>query len=112
MLQIGTALFYYKLGQTLLQIGVALLLQIGASVVTNWGSYYKLGQLLLQNREAITNWGKMYYKLRHNIVIHIKLLFYNVLYIESNSCDEILLFHSPGVMQHNFALEFHTHSLE
>ena len=47
MLQIGAALFYYKLGQTLLQIGVASLLQIGASVVTNWGNYYKLGQSLL-----------------------------------------------------------------
>ena len=55
MLQIGAALFYYKLGQTLLQIGT--------SVVTNWGSYYKLGQPLLQNRAAITNWGKIYYKL-------------------------------------------------
>ena len=55
MLRIGAALFYYKLGQTLLQIG--------ASVVTNWGSYYKLGQPLLQNRAAITNWGKIYYKL-------------------------------------------------
>ena len=54
MLRIGAALFYYKLGQTLSQIG--------ASVVTNWGSYYKLGQPLLQNRAAITNWGK-YYKL-------------------------------------------------
>ena len=61
MLQIGAALFYYKLGQTLLQIGAASLLQIRASVVTNWGSYYKLGQPLLQNRAAITNWGKMYY---------------------------------------------------
>ena len=40
-LQIGTALFDYKLGQTLLQIGAASLLQIGASLVTNWGSYYK-----------------------------------------------------------------------
>ena len=64
---------YYKLGQTgvtnwgsfvslqiranetLLQIGAASLLQIGASVATNWGSYYKLGQPLLQNRTAITN---------------------------------------------------------
>ena len=63
MLQIRTALFYYKLGQTLLQIGVVSLLQIGASVVTNWGSYYKLGQPLLQNRVTITNWGKIYYKL-------------------------------------------------
>ena len=47
VLQIGAALFYYKLEQTLLQIRVASLLQIGASVVTNWGSYYKLGQPLL-----------------------------------------------------------------
>ena len=61
-LQIGAALFHYKLGQTLLQIGTASLLQIRASVVTNWGSYYKLGQPLLQNRAAITNWGKIYYK--------------------------------------------------
>ena len=63
MLQIAAALFYYKLGQTLLQIGVASVLQIGASAVTNWGSCYKSGQPLLQNRAAITNWGKMYYKL-------------------------------------------------
>ena len=63
MLQIGTALFYFKLGQTLLQIWAASLLQIWASVVTNWGSYYKLGQLLLQNRADITNWGKIHYKL-------------------------------------------------
>ena len=58
----GAALFYYKLGQTLLQIG-AVLLEIGAGVATNCGSYYKLGQPLLQNRAAIKNWGKIYYKL-------------------------------------------------
>ena len=63
MLQIGAALFCYKLGQTLLQIGAASLLQIGANVVTNCGSYYKLGQPFLQNRAAITNWGKINYKL-------------------------------------------------
>ena len=62
-LQIGAALFYYKLGQTLLQIEAASLLQIGASVVTNWGNYYELGQPLLQIRAAVTNWGKMYYKM-------------------------------------------------
>ena len=39
------AFFYYKLGQTLLQIGAASLLQIGASDVANCDSYYKLGQL-------------------------------------------------------------------
>ena len=63
LLQIGAALFYYKLGQTLLHIEAALLLQIRAIVVTYWCSYYKLGQPLLQNRAAITNWGKIYYKL-------------------------------------------------
>ena len=63
MLQIGAALFYYKLGQTLLQIGAGSVLQIGANVVTNWGSCYKLGQPLLQNRADITNWGKIDYKL-------------------------------------------------
>ena len=63
MLRIGAALFYYKLGQTLLQIG--------ASVVTNWGSYYKLGQPLLQNRAAITNWGKIYYKLGQVLQIRV-----------------------------------------
>ena len=61
MLQIGATLFYYKLGQTLLQIRAASLLQIGASVVTNWGSYYKLGQPLI-GAQFITNWGR-YYKL-------------------------------------------------
>ena len=53
MLQIGAALFYYKLGQTLLQIEAASLSQIGVIFVTNRGSYYKLGQPLLQNRAAI-----------------------------------------------------------
>ena len=46
---------YYKLGQLVLQIGPASLLQIGSNVATNWGSYYILGQPLLQNRTAITN---------------------------------------------------------
>ena len=72
MLQIGAALFYYKLGQTLLQIGAASLLQIRASVVTNWGSYYKLGQLLLQNRAAITNWD-WYYRLGKLLQIGIEV---------------------------------------
>ena len=33
-------LFYYELGQILLQTGTASLLQIRASFVTNFGSYY------------------------------------------------------------------------
>ena len=40
LLQIGAALFYYKLGQSLL---AASLIQIGASVVTNSGNCCKLG---------------------------------------------------------------------
>ena len=56
MSQIEAALFYYKLGQTLLQIEAASLLQTGAIVVTDWGRYYKLGQVL-QIRAIITNWG-------------------------------------------------------
>ena len=63
MLQIRAALFYYKLVQTLLQIGAASLLQIGGSVVTNCGSYYNLWEPSLQNRAAITNWGKIYNKM-------------------------------------------------
>ena len=49
VLQIGATLFYYTLGQTLLQISAASLLQIRASFITNWGGYYKLAQPLLQN---------------------------------------------------------------
>ena len=63
MLQTGAALFYCKLGEMLLHIGATSLLQIRASVFTNWGSYYKLGHPSLQNRAAITNWSKIYYKL-------------------------------------------------
>ena len=44
----------------MLHIGTASLFQIGASVVTNRGSYDKLGQPLLRNRAAFTNWGKIY----------------------------------------------------
>ena len=47
---------YYKLGPA----GVT---NWSSFIITNWGSYYKLGQPLLQNRAAITNWGKIYYKL-------------------------------------------------
>ena len=55
---------YYKLGQACItNWGSFVSLQIRANVVTEWGSYYKLGQPLLQNRAATTNWGKMYYKL-------------------------------------------------
>ena len=63
MLQIGAALFYYKLGQRCYKLGQLrycklgqVLLQIGAAI-TNWGKiYYKLGQVL-QIRAIIRNWG-------------------------------------------------------
>ena len=67
--------FYYKSGQTLLQIVAASLLQIGASVIANWGSHYKLGQLSLQNKAAITNWPKIYYKLGH--VLQVRAIITN-----------------------------------
>ena len=60
----------------MLQIGEASLLQISASIVTNCGSYYKLRQLLLQNRTAITNWGKMYYKLGQ--VLQVRIIITNL----------------------------------
>ena len=63
-------MFYYKLGQTLLQIGAASLLQIGAGFVTNWASYYNLGQPLLQ-----PNWVKIYYKLEQ--ILQIKAIITN-----------------------------------
>ena len=78
MLQIGAALLFYKSRQKLLQIGAASLLQTGASIVTNWDSYYnryyKLGQLL-QIGVGITNQGN-YYKLGHNTILirRIKVL--------------------------------------
>ena len=67
MLQIGAALFYYKLEQTLLQIGAASLLHIETSVVTNDKSgsyyksgnrYYKIGKLLQIGANIIKNWGR------------------------------------------------------
>ena len=51
-------MFYYKLGQTLLQIGTASLLQIGAAITNQGKIYYKLRQVL-QIRAIITNWGIM-----------------------------------------------------
>ena len=71
MLQIGAVSFYYKLGQTLLPFGAASLLQIRASVVTDWGSYYIMRQPLLQNSAAIINWGKIYYELGQVLQIRI-----------------------------------------
>ena len=75
MLQIGAALFYYKSGQTLLQIGTASLLQIRASVITNWAAItywgnrcYKIGQLLKTGEKRITDWGR-YYKLGQSLQI-------------------------------------------
>ena len=92
MLQIGAALFYYKLRQALLQIRTASLLQIVAGVVTNLGSYYKLGQPLLKKGHyyklgqnvlqigaGITNQGN-YYKLGHKNIQEQFLLTYLQLY--------------------------------
>ena len=85
---------YYKLGQACVtNWGSFVLLQIRANVVTNWGSfivinqgkgcyklgsYYKLGQPLLQNRAAITNWGKMYYKLGQVLQIRAIITYWGI----------------------------------
>ena len=55
----------------MLQIGAASLLQMGVSVVKKWGSNYKLGQPLLQNKAANTNWVKTYYKLGQVLKIRV-----------------------------------------
>ena len=67
MLPIGAALFNYKLGQTLLRIGTASLLQIRATVVTKWGGYNKLGQPFLQNRAGITKLGQNVFQIEAGI---------------------------------------------
>ena len=54
----------YKLGQ---------LLQIRATVITKQGSYYKLGQNVLQIGAGITNQDN-YYKLGHTIYLHRYIL--------------------------------------
>ena len=70
----------------LLQIGAASLLQIEPSAIANWGSYYKLGQLLLQNRAAITNWGKMYYKLGHLLQIRAIITSWGITNVINTLC--------------------------
>ena len=57
LLQSGAAFFYYKVRQTVLQSGGAVLLQNGASSITKWSRYYKVGQVLLQSGAGITKWG-------------------------------------------------------
>ena len=52
-----TAFFYYKVRQTVLQSGAALLLQSEAGSITKWSRYYKVGQVLLQSGAGITKWG-------------------------------------------------------
>ena len=50
---IGEALFYYKIGQKLLQIGAAHLSKNVASVFANWDMCYELGKKLLQIRAEL-----------------------------------------------------------
>ena len=70
---------YYKLRQACVtNWGSFVLLQIRENVFTSWGSYYKLGQPLLQNRAAITNWGKIYYKLGQVLQIRAIITNWNI----------------------------------
>ena len=75
MLQIGTILFCYKLGQKLLQIGTVSLLQISASVIANGAAIrkkgtccYKIMYLLQIGAKFNANWAR-YYKLRQLLQI-------------------------------------------
>ena len=74
MLQIGAALLHYKLRQTLSKMEAALLLQIRTSVVTNWGIYYKLAQLLLQQLlqigTGITNFTGIFKTCSVSFILH------------------------------------------
>ena len=65
---IGEALFYYKLGQTLFQIGTVSLLQIGAAITNSGDRYYKIGHLLQIGAKFIKNLGR-YYKLEQLLQI-------------------------------------------
>ena len=62
MLPVEAISFYYKLGQTLFQIGAPLLLQIGAAITNLGNSYYKIEEVLQIGGKHITNWSR-YYKL-------------------------------------------------
>ena len=80
---------YYKLGQL--------------CFITNQGKrclklgqlhYYKLGQPLLQKRAAITNWGKMYCKLRQVLQIRVIITYCGIRYVSSLMDEVLLLFSS------------------
>ena len=59
VLQIGASSFYKRRNFVLLQITANVVPDWGSFIITNWGSYYKLGHPLLQNRIAITNLSKI-----------------------------------------------------
>ena len=83
---------YYKLWQAcvtnwgsfvLLQIRKNVITNWDSFIITNWGSYYKLGQPLLQNSAAITNWGKMYYKMGQALQIRAIITNWGITIISS-----------------------------
>ena len=77
----------------MLQIGAASLLQTGASAVTNWSRYYKLGQPLLQDSAAITNWVIMHYKLGQVLQIRAIITNWGIAHpsIRKNCCMFLLV---------------------
>ena len=85
--QIGATLFYCKLGQTLLQIGAASLLQIGKSATINWEIYYKLPQPLIKNRATITNSSKIHYKLGQVLQIRKIITNWDITVVAPRCCN-------------------------
>ena len=81
---------YYKLGQAcernwgrffLLQIRANVVTIWDSFVITNWGSYYKLGQSLSQERSGfITIWGKIYCKLGQVLQIRAVIINWGITY--------------------------------
>ena len=104
---------YYKLGQAtvtnwasfvLLQIRAKVVTNWGSFIITNWGSYYKLEQRLLQNRAVITNWGNMYYKLGQVLQIRAIIARWGITHVMKSISTEM-----HWLNTHECALKFSTY---
>ena len=82
-------------GKLVLQTGAASLLQIGASVVTNWTSYYKMGQNLLQIGIYIYIYIYIIINLQKSDMGRI-LLTISVNFISSKDVNEECVMHSKS----------------
>ena len=63
VIQTGEAFFITDWVKCCHKLGRVQSLQIAATVMADWRSYYKSGQSLFQNGTAVAEWVKTYYKL-------------------------------------------------